>query len=72
MRSPTKVRDIVYEMKRRVQIPVTVKCRLGVDNLDSPEFTKQFVEVRFHAAAQNASQDEFTRKLLRGTLNGSV
>ncbi|CDJ43121.1 dihydrouridine synthase domain-containing protein, putative [Eimeria tenella] len=44
MRSPTKVRDIVYEMKRRVQIPVTVKCRLGVDNLDSPEFTKQFVE----------------------------
>ncbi|XP_026193061.1 uncharacterized protein LOC34623353 [Cyclospora cayetanensis] len=44
MRTPEKVRDIVYQMKRRVQIPVTVKCRLGVDTLDSPEFTRNFVE----------------------------
>ncbi|CDI75083.1 dihydrouridine synthase domain-containing protein, putative [Eimeria praecox] len=44
MRTPAKVRDIVHEMKRRVQIPVTVKCRLGVDHLDSPEFTRNFVD----------------------------
>lgn len=45
MRTPEKVREIVRQMKRRVQIPVTVKCRLGVDNLDSSEFTRRFVEV---------------------------
>ncbi|KAL8445819.1 hypothetical protein Emed_005375 [Eimeria media] len=44
MKQPEKVRDIVHALKRRVQLPVSVKCRLGVDNLDSPEFTKNFVE----------------------------
>ncbi|CDJ59440.1 dihydrouridine synthase domain-containing protein, putative [Eimeria maxima] len=43
MRTPAKVRDIVHEIKRRVQIPITVKCRLGIDHLDSPEFTRDFV-----------------------------
>uniref|UniRef100_A0A7S0FLY9 DUS-like FMN-binding domain-containing protein n=1 Tax=Pyrodinium bahamense TaxID=73915 RepID=A0A7S0FLY9_9DINO len=38
------VRDIIHAMSRVVQIPVTVKCRLGVDDQDSPEFTRQFVE----------------------------
>jgi len=37
------VRDVVHAMSRAVQIPVTVKCRLGVDDFDSPEFTKDFV-----------------------------
>ncbi|KAL8272344.1 hypothetical protein Esti_003634 [Eimeria stiedai] len=44
MKQPERVRDIVHALKRRVQLPVTVKCRLGVDNLDSPAFTKNFVE----------------------------
>merc|ERR1719502_1077352 len=37
------VRDIIHAMSRAVQIPVTVKCRLGCDDHDSPEFTKEFV-----------------------------
>ncbi|KAL8427109.1 hypothetical protein ACSSS7_007893 [Eimeria intestinalis] len=44
MKQPERVRDIVHAIKRKVQVPVTVKCRLGVDNLDSPAFTKKFVE----------------------------
>lgn len=38
------VRDIIHAMTRAVQIPVTVKCRLGADDHDSPEFTRSFVE----------------------------
>lgn len=37
------VRDIIHSMSRAVQIPVTVKCRLGCDDHDSPEFTRDFV-----------------------------
>eukprot|EP00927_Polykrikos_kofoidii_P071173 TRINITY_DN67481_c0_g1_i1.p1 TRINITY_DN67481_c0_g1~~TRINITY_DN67481_c0_g1_i1.p1 ORF type:complete len:561 (+),score=75.58 TRINITY_DN67481_c0_g1_i1:114-1796(+) len=43
MLRPELVRDIIHAMSRAVQIPVTVKCRLGVDDNDSPEFTKKFV-----------------------------
>lgn len=43
MKRPEHVRDCVHAMRRAVQIPVTVKTRLGVDDLDSQEFTKQFV-----------------------------
>ena len=27
-----------------MKIPVTIKCRLGVDNLDTYDFVKEFVE----------------------------
>jgi len=37
------VRDIIHAMSRAVQIPVSVKCRLGADDCDSPEFTADFV-----------------------------
>lgn len=43
MKRKEAVRDIIHAMSRTVQIPVTVKCRLGVDDLDSQEFTKSFV-----------------------------
>lgn len=43
MKRKELVRDIVHAMGRAVQIPVTVKCRLGVDDLDSPQFTSDFV-----------------------------
>uniref|UniRef100_A0A7S4UYX0 DUS-like FMN-binding domain-containing protein n=1 Tax=Alexandrium monilatum TaxID=311494 RepID=A0A7S4UYX0_9DINO len=43
MTRPELVRDCVHAMSRAVQIPVTVKTRLGVDDLDSPEFTSSFV-----------------------------
>lgn len=44
MKRSEHVRDIIHSMNRRVQIPVTVKCRLGVDDLDSQEFTRSFVQ----------------------------
>ena len=31
-------------MKQSVSIPVTIKCRLGVDEFDSYDFIKKFVE----------------------------
>eukprot|EP00662_Eupelagonemidae_sp_cell21_P030245 gene30245-2039_t len=43
MRHPCLVRDCVAAMRRRVQIPVTVKTRLGVDDDDSWDFVRRFV-----------------------------
>ena len=45
MKSPELVRDIVHSISRAVQVPVTVKMRIGVDEFDSPEFTQRFVRV---------------------------
>lgn len=44
MKKPELVRDIVHSISRQVQIPVTVKTRLGVDEFDSPEFTRGFID----------------------------
>ncbi|SOV14256.1 dihydrouridine synthase, putative [Plasmodium sp. gorilla clade G2] len=44
MKNPEQVRNIVYEIKKKVQIPVSVKIRTGVDNYDSFEFLKTFIE----------------------------
>eukprot|EP00920_Eleutheroschizon_duboscqi_P001283 GHVT01002884.1.p1 GENE.GHVT01002884.1~~GHVT01002884.1.p1 ORF type:complete len:250 (+),score=4.41 GHVT01002884.1:212-961(+) len=44
MKTPEKVRDIVHELSRSLQIPVSVKTRIGVDHLDSFEFLAKFVE----------------------------
>lgn len=44
MKRPEIVRDAIHAMSRAVQIPVTVKCRLGVDDLDNQEYTRKFVE----------------------------
>lgn len=43
MLEPENVREIVYEMQRRVSIPVTVKCRIGVDKNDSYEELTHFI-----------------------------
>jgi len=37
MQEPGLVAEIAATMQKRVQIPVTVKCRIGVDNLDKYE-----------------------------------
>ncbi|CAE7359335.1 dusA, partial [Symbiodinium necroappetens] len=43
MKKKDVVREAIRAMSRAVQIPVTVKCRLGADEFDSPEFTRDFV-----------------------------
>lgn len=45
MRDPELVRDCVAAMAGSVQIPVTVKCRLGVDDEDSEAFLHRFVTI---------------------------
>jgi tRNA-dihydrouridine synthase A len=65
MKSPEIVRDCIHAMSRAVQIPVSVKCRLGVDNLDSPEFSKEFV-----ATAAQGGCKRFIVHARKAWLNG--
>ena len=53
MREPELVADCVAAMKARVQIPVTVKCRIGVDDQDPEEALFYFAE-RVVAAGADA------------------
>ena len=65
MREPDRVRTCVAAMIDAVDIPVTVKCRLGVDEDDSPEFLHAFVE---SAAAGGARK--FVVHARKALLNG--
>ncbi|KAG0345499.1 hypothetical protein BG004_003663 [Podila humilis] len=48
MKTPSSVVDIIQEMvKVGVTIPITVKCRIGVDNLDSYEYLHDFLAQDF-------------------------
>ncbi|ORZ21190.1 tRNA-dihydrouridine synthase [Absidia repens] len=44
MKTPSLVADILNAMEGKVSIPVTIKCRIGVDHLDTSEFFHHFVE----------------------------
>jgi len=44
MAEPELVADCVSQMKAAVNIPITVKSRIGIDDLDSYEFLHQFIE----------------------------
>ncbi|ELA08761.1 tRNA-dihydrouridine synthase A [Moraxella macacae 0408225] len=43
MKTPTLVADCVKAMQDSVQIPITVKHRIGIDDFDSYEFMRDFV-----------------------------
>jgi tRNA-dihydrouridine synthase A len=46
MKRPQIVANILNEMnKKSVDIPVTIKCRTGVDNYDSLDFLHEFVSL---------------------------
>ena len=45
MSTPETVADCVKAMQDAVSIPVTVKHRLGIDNQDSYDFVRRFIEV---------------------------
>ena len=45
MKDPSLVVRIVTEMRLKVSIPVTVKCRIGVDDLDQFEDLLSFIKV---------------------------
>ncbi len=44
MAEPERVADCIAAMQAAVRIPVTVKCRTGIDDLDSLEYLSRFVE----------------------------
>jgi tRNA-dihydrouridine synthase A len=45
MAEPKLVADCIAAMKRAVQIPVTVKCRIGIDDQDSEAALNTFVDL---------------------------
>jgi tRNA-dihydrouridine synthase A len=45
MAAPQKIADCVRAMRDAVDVPVTVKTRIGIDNQDSYEFLLQFIEI---------------------------
>ena len=52
MASPDKVARCVEAMSESTQLPVTVKHRIGIDNLDSDELLKNFVDQVASAGAK--------------------
>lgn len=44
MKEPKLVSKCLEAMSKEVNIPCTVKCRLGVDDIESYEFTRDFVQ----------------------------
>jgi tRNA-dihydrouridine synthase A len=52
MAEPALVADCVAAMKRTVGIPVTVKCRLGIDDQDTEDSLQHFVDAVRHAGCQ--------------------
>jgi tRNA-dihydrouridine synthase A len=51
MKSPALVADCVKAMKDAVSLPVTVKCRIGVDDQEPSEALFAFAEAAFSAGA---------------------
>jgi tRNA-dihydrouridine synthase A len=45
MLEPELVRDCIAAMRAAVQVPVTIKCRLGVDDADSDALLDRFIEI---------------------------
>ncbi len=45
MAAPSLVADCVSAMKAKVEIPVTVKCRIGIDEMEGYQPLEHFVEV---------------------------
>mmetsp|Transcript_10998 Transcript_10998/g.28695 ORF Transcript_10998/g.28695 Transcript_10998/m.28695 type:complete len:417 (-) Transcript_10998:57-1307(-) len=53
MLKPELVRDCMRGIREAAALPVTVKCRLGVDDHDSPEFTAAFVRTVAEAGVRH-------------------
>jgi len=52
MREPTTVADCVAAMRKACAVPITVKCRLGVDEHDSDELLHSFIHTVASAGCQ--------------------
>lgn len=52
MKEPERVADCVAAMQTKVRIPVTVKCRIGVDQQDTEESLTDFIQIVADAGCQ--------------------
>ncbi|MFQ3209512.1 MAG: tRNA-dihydrouridine synthase A [Colwellia sp.] len=53
MADPSLVAECVEQMQSATNIPITVKSRIGIDDLDSYEFLHTFIEQVAHAGCQH-------------------
>ena len=53
MAEPQLVAECVSEMQAATNMPVSVKSRIGIDDLDSYEFLHQFIDAVAHAGCQH-------------------
>jgi tRNA-dihydrouridine synthase A len=44
MREPELVSKCIYAMRKSISIPVTVKCRIGVDDMDEDAYLDKFIK----------------------------
>lgn len=65
MAEPDLVANCVEKIKATVKIPVTVKCRIGIDDMDSYEFLDEFV-----STIKGAGCDTFIIHARKAWLNG--
>ncbi|MDA8017306.1 MAG: tRNA dihydrouridine(20/20a) synthase DusA [Thermoanaerobaculia bacterium] len=65
MARPEHVKDAVAAMRAEVDLPVTVKHRIGIDDLDRYEDMRQFVEV-----VREAEADRFSVHARKAWLSG--
>lgn len=65
MAEPNVVADCVSQMQNQVNIPVTVKTRIGIDDFDSLDFLLDFIEV-----VSNAGCDTFIVHARKAILKG--
>lgn len=49
MSNPTLVADCVRAMRSVVDVPVTIKTRIGIDNFDNYEFLRSFIDANIEA-----------------------
>jgi tRNA-dihydrouridine synthase A len=66
MAEPNLVADCIKAMKDVVDIPVTVKTRIGIDDQDSYEFLTAFIQT----VHQNGGCDDFTIHARKAWLSG--
>ncbi|KAK8793145.1 hypothetical protein WA538_004222 [Blastocystis sp. DL] len=60
MLSPWRVYDIVQHLQSHLSIPITIKCRIGVDNHDSYDELKQFIHIVSGDAAREGEMANAT------------
>ncbi len=65
MGKPKTVANCIERMKKTCNIPITIKQRLGIDNLDNDEYLMQFVD-----DCSNAGADRFIIHARKAWLNG--